>query len=135
MEMIRPMTDFLPRSRSRAQGRCPSAAGRVSTTHYVLTRKGVDPKPYNAATLALQPRFGEKLSWDFNPMFQSPDFQVALESEKPIRGRLTDARTGKPRPGVVVYAEQDDGISRHGHKGTTDADGRHCIVAARWTER
>lgn len=109
-----------------------SGAGRAETDVHVITRAGFDPKPYNAVTLSLKPKYGgEQLSWSYNPLLSAPSFTVAVEPEKPIRGRLTDARTGKPRVGVEVGLEQDDGLARHGLGATTDRDGRFVLHGAK----
>ncbi len=107
-----------------------SGAGRAETEVHVITREGFEPKPYNNVTLSLRPTHGEKLSWSYNPMLSAPDFTVAAEGEKPIRGRLTDAKTGLPRAGVQVIIDQDDDISRRRLKATTDADGKYEIHGA-----
>jgi hypothetical protein len=108
-----------------------SGAGRAETQVHVLTRAGFDPKPYNDVTLGLKPKYGEKLSWSFNPMLSAPDFSLAVEPEKLVRGRLTDAKTGKPRPGVEVSMDQDDGMARHYLKATTDREGRFVLHGAK----
>jgi RNA polymerase sigma factor (sigma-70 family) len=108
-----------------------SGAGRAEVEVHVVTRAGFDPKPYNDATLGLKPKYGEKLSWSFNPMLSAPDFSLAVEPEKLVRGRLTDAKTGKPRPGVEVTMAQDDGLARHYPKATTDQEGRFVLRGAK----
>ncbi|MDY3550972.1 sigma-70 family RNA polymerase sigma factor [Gemmata sp. JC717] len=101
------------------------ATGREDGAVCVATRAGLDVKPLNEATLRLQPKTGERLTWDFNPILSAPNFTLPLEAEKPVRGRVTDAKTGKPRAGVEVTMSSDNGVTRVGHRTTTDADGRY----------
>lgn len=109
-----------------------SGGGRAETDVHVITRAGFDPKPFNDVTLGLRPPNGfEKLSWAYNPLLSAPDFTLAVEPEKLIRGRLTDATTGQPREGVEVMIDQDDGNWRYRSKAATDADGRYELRGAR----
>lgn len=108
-----------------------TAAGREDAQVDVVTRAGLDPKPHNEATLGLQPKTGEKLTWDSNPILSAPDFTLALDAEKPVRGRVTDAKTGKPRAGVEVTLRSDNGVTRASHRATTGADGRYELRGAK----
>jgi RNA polymerase sigma factor (sigma-70 family) len=103
-----------------------SGPGIASTSVEVVTRPGFDPRPYNEATLALRPKgTGEQLSWSYNPLLVGPEPTVIVESEKPIRGTVTEAATGKPRAGVRVRMDQDNGTQRSVVEATTDRDGHY----------
>lgn len=106
------------------------AAGREDARVNVVTRVGLDLKPHNAATLSLQPKTGEKLTWDWNPILSPAEFTTVLAAEKPIRGRVTDAKTGKPRAGIEVLMQSDNGVTRTSHRARTDADGRYELHGA-----
>jgi hypothetical protein len=64
-------------------------------------------------------------------MLSAPDFTLAVEAEKPICGRVTDARTGKPRTGVKVRLIEVDGVSGYFPTATTDSDGKYEIHGAK----
>lgn len=101
------------------------AAGREDAEVHVVTRAGLDVKPFNEATLSLQPKTGEKLTWDSNPILSPAEFILVLATEKPVHGRVTDAKTGKPRAGVEVLSGSDNGVTRTSQRAITDADGRY----------
>lgn len=115
----------------RLAGLKVTAPGREDAQLHVVTRAGLDPKPYNAATLSLQPKTGEKLTWDSNPILAAPDFTLSLEAEQPVRGRVTDAKTGKARAGVEVTMSSDNGVIRTFHRATTDATGLYELRGAK----
>jgi RNA polymerase sigma factor (sigma-70 family) len=105
-------------------------AGKTEDEIRVVNRPRFDPKPYNDASRNNIPKMFE----DFGPpwLLQGPDVSVVAESEKPIRGAVTAADTGKGLPGVDVW------LSRNGKallaiplKTTTDANGRFEIRGAR----
>jgi RNA polymerase sigma factor (sigma-70 family) len=108
-----------------------SEAGRAETEALVVARAGFDARPYNDVTLGLRSPLGsEKQSWSRSEMLSAPDFTLAVEGEKLIRGRLTDAKTGLPRAGVNVQLRQN-GLSQIFLKATTDADGKYEIHGAK----
>jgi RNA polymerase sigma factor (sigma-70 family) len=105
--------------------------GIAQTSAEVITRAGFDPEPYNAATRALLPKSGQRVPGSFDPeMLLGPEPTVVAENEKPIRGVVTDAGTGKPRAGVRVRMDQDKGTLRNWVEATTDKDGRYEIHGA-----
>jgi RNA polymerase sigma factor (sigma-70 family) len=107
-------------------------AGRARTDAFVITRSGFDPKPLNEVTLGLRPTSGgEQLSWSFNPILLAPDFTLAVEPEKLIRGTVTDAKTGKPRTGARVTVRQDDGLRMYTLSATTNGEGKYVIHGAK----
>jgi hypothetical protein len=103
--------------------------GIAQTYANVITRTGFDPEPYNAATRALRPKDAdEQEAWTYvNPMHLGPEPTVVAETEKPIRGTVIDAGTGKPRAGVRV--RMDQGAVMH---ATTDkGGGTRCAAPPR----
>src|SRR5262249_20061500 len=89
-----------------------------------------DPKEYNAAVeknvRAMVDR--AKPRWH---LF-GPDFATVVEREKLIRGRVTDADTGKPRPGVhVLLTRSRSDLLPVIRDGWTDGDGRYEIHGGR----
>ena len=110
--------------------------GWVESEITVVNRDGFDPKPYNEATtekfarMAGEPGRIAPLIW--KRMLSGPDSTVIAEVEKPIRGIVKDAASGKPRAGVQVR------LTREGHEllpfmlsAKTDADGRYEIHGVR----
>jgi RNA polymerase sigma factor (sigma-70 family) len=59
---------------------------------------------------------------DFNHGLYPPDVTVRLVPSRPLVGSVTDAKTGKPVPGVVVSE-----VNHHISKATTDKDGRYRL--------
>jgi 5-hydroxyisourate hydrolase-like protein (transthyretin family) len=97
----------------------------------VVNRAGFDPKPYNEGTNEKFERLPVK-ALIFKRMLSGPDSTVIAEVEKPIRGVVKDAATGKPRAGVQVR------LTREGREllplalsAKTDAEGRYEIHGAR----
>jgi protocatechuate 3,4-dioxygenase beta subunit len=97
---------------------------------FIANRDGFDPKPYNEATRNnIPPGFDT-----FAPrwLLHGPDLSVIAEAEKPIRGVVTAADTGRPRAGIEVW------LSRNGDSllplilsAKTDTEGRYEIRGAR----
>jgi RNA polymerase sigma factor (sigma-70 family) len=105
-------------------------AGIADAEVQVVNRAGFDPGPYNQATRTKIPEGFEKYVTKW--MLNGPDVAVVAELEKPIHGVVTDADTGKPRPGVDVR------LTRNGMdllpvlvKARTDANGRFTLHGAR----
>ena len=97
---------------------------------WVVNRAGFDPKPYNQAMHDNIPQgFGRG---GFNPLLYGPDLNFVAEAEKPIRGVVKDADTGKPRARVrVTMTHQDNEMMLTEVSATTDADGRYEMRGAR----
>jgi RNA polymerase sigma factor (sigma-70 family) len=107
-----------------------SGGGIADAELWVVNRAGFDPKPYNQASAENVPRGFEKfqLGW----LLYGPNLSVVTEAAKPIRGSVTAADTGKPRPGVTVW------LTRNGKNlapiivsAKTDAHGRYELRGAR----
>src|SRR5262249_7526326 len=98
-------------------------------------RAGFDPTPYNQAfrdyfTLAN----GRKdQRWMLSHLLSGPDFSVVAESEKVIRGVVTDADTGKGQPGLVIQLTgyYDDMMPPFPLTAKTDAQARYEIHGVR----
>jgi RNA polymerase sigma factor (sigma-70 family) len=107
-----------------------SGAGIADGSGWVVTRQGFDPKPYNAARRANSNKGNEGLLSLWQLFGPEPAF--VMEAEKPIRGTLVAADTGKGRPGVEVWVSTMDNFPTQTElKGTTDASGRYEIHGAR----
>jgi len=85
----------------------------------IANRKGLDAKSYNPAGA----------SW----LLYGPDPTIVVEREKPIRGRVTEQGTGKPRAGVhVILSRRERGDLIVLPVGAwTDKDGDYEIRGAR----
>src|SRR5262249_16322383 len=91
-------------------------AGIATTTPYVLTHPGLDPKPFNAAAVEqMLPQF---------PIPRQPPILSRATPGKTISGRGTDHDPGKPIAGVRV-----DTIFGFGDQSETltDKDGRYRL--------
>jgi RNA polymerase sigma factor (sigma-70 family) len=92
--------------------------GIVESQVWVVNRAGFDPKSYNrAASNPASRPFG--MTW----LLYGPELTFVAEPDKPIRGVVKDADSGKPRAGVLVRL--------NGHSATTDDRGRYEIRGAR----
>jgi hypothetical protein len=108
-------------------------AGVAEAELWVVNRAGLDPKLYDPSSagqdLVMVYPWGPQ-AW-VPALLYGPDLTAVAEAEKPIRGVVTDAETGKPRPGVTVRLAADhNGLSRP-LSATTDALGRYAIRGAR----
>jgi hypothetical protein len=108
-----------------------SGAGTAEAEVWVVNRPGFDPKPYNEATRNNVPKGFERFG-DYRWLLHGPDVSVVAEAEKPIRGVVKGADTGKGQPGVEVW------LTRNGEdllplplRAKTDAQGRYEIRGAR----
>ena len=112
-----------------------SGAGIADTEIRVVTRAGFDPKPYNQATHDHAPKGMQRYisAW----MLHGVDVALAVEVEKPIRGTVKDADSGKGRPNIMVHLTGREGndplevIPR----AKTDAQGRYEIHGVRKAKR
>jgi RNA polymerase sigma factor (sigma-70 family) len=116
-----------------------SGGGIAAEEVWVANRAGFDPKPYNQATLDNLPK-GER-GFNGRWMLSGPDVSAVAETEKILRGVVTEADTGKGRPGVVVRLTRKNGDDRTGGdylsmklQAKTDAKGRYEIHGARKTK-
>jgi RNA polymerase sigma factor (sigma-70 family) len=113
-----------------------SGGGIAADEVWVVNRAGFDPKPYNQATLDNLPE-KEKKHANLRWMLSGPDVSVVAASEKIIRGIVTEADTGKRRPGVLVRLTRKNGDDHTGGdylslklQAKTDAEGRYEIHGA-----
>src|SRR5205823_12984612 len=77
-----------------------SGAGLADTEVLVVNRKDFDPKPYNEVKPV--PALGGGGPPRAPVVLHGPDGSVVVETEKRIRGTVTDVDTGKPRVGARV---------------------------------
>jgi RNA polymerase sigma factor (sigma-70 family) len=115
------------------------SGGIADTSVWIVNRAGFDPKPYNQAfrdhfTLAN----GRKdQRWMERSLLSGPDFSRVVESEKIIRGIVTDADTGNGQAGleIVLRGYYDEMHPAFMPKAKTDAKGRYEIHGARKATR
>jgi RNA polymerase sigma factor (sigma-70 family) len=112
-----------------------SGAGIAEVEAWIVNRDGFDPKPYNQATLDNTPKGFESAATRW--MLHGPQVSIVAEAEKPIRGMVQDADSGKGRPGVVVRLTR---INRGDlvapiAEAKTDAAGHYQIHGARKVKR
>jgi RNA polymerase sigma factor (sigma-70 family) len=75
-------------------------AGIAETELWIINREGFDPEPYNRATRRNIPKeFEIAVRW----MLHGPNLSFVADAEKPLRGVVKDADSGKGRPNVVVH--------------------------------
>jgi RNA polymerase sigma factor (sigma-70 family) len=106
--------------------------GIADAEYWVVNREGFNPGPYNEGSRKNIPKGLEEFSLVW--LLYGPDLSAIAEAEKPIRGAVTAADTGKGKPGVVVRLTR-------GYNGkillpfpllaTTDVNGRYEIRGAR----
>jgi RNA polymerase sigma factor (sigma-70 family) len=106
--------------------------GVADSEYWIINRAGFDAGPYNEASRKNITKGLEEFErvW----LLHGPDLAVIAEAEKPVRGVVTAADTGKGRAGVVVR------LTRGGNgqmllpiplSATTDANGHYEIHGAR----
>jgi hypothetical protein len=95
-----------------------------------VNRRGFDPRPYDEARINNIPKGSER--FDNRWLLHGPDSTVVADAEKPIRGTVKEADTGRGRPGIEVR------LIRNGHKllrvmphTKTDAKGCYELRGAR----
>jgi hypothetical protein len=96
--------------------------GIAQATPWVLTRAGLDPKPYNEATLAQMT--GEFRRKGDVPVLYGPEATVVVETGRVVEGVVKDIATGKPLAGVwvsVIFGFGD------GVYAVTDKDGKYKL--------
>jgi RNA polymerase sigma factor (sigma-70 family) len=92
----------------------------------IVNRPGFDPEPYNAALRKAGDRFERR------SVLHGPTLGLVAEREQLIRGRVTDAATGEPRPGVhVLLTRSRSDLLLPILDAWTDKDGRYEIRGAR----
>jgi RNA polymerase sigma factor (sigma-70 family) len=111
-----------------------SGAGIADAEVWVVNREALDLKPYNQATRDNTPKGSDPFG--SRELLHGPDVSIVVESEKPIRGVVKDADTGKGRPGVVVHltANNDGTVMPIQVRAKTDAQGRYQIRGAHKAE-
>jgi RNA polymerase sigma factor (sigma-70 family) len=98
--------------------------GIAKTRLRVVTHDGFDPKPltpFPFDTFGAPPKM---LNAPPAPRVLGPNLTVVAEPEKPIRGGVRDADTGKGVPNVVVRLEQRESAGQPFVRTKTDAQGR-----------
>jgi RNA polymerase sigma factor (sigma-70 family) len=105
------------------------APGIAHNSVMVVVRAGFDPTPYNQATAEKIRSPYSMIGW--HPMFHSAEPNIVAEAEKPIRGRVLESDTGKPRAGVQVTLRERGTERRPDLIATTGADGRYEIHGAK----
>src|SRR5262249_43511149 len=102
---------------------------------WIVNRAGFDPKPYNQPQDNPNvPKRAHREARELGTLF-GPDVSVVAEAEKPIRGVVKDADTGKGRPNVVVYLSRPRNAPiAVPPQATTDAEGRYQIHGSRKTK-
>jgi RNA polymerase sigma factor (sigma-70 family) len=107
-----------------------SKPGIADSDHWVVNHAGFDPGPYNEASRNNIPK-GYEHAIPVR-LLHGPDLALVAEAEKPIRGVVTAADTGKGRPGVEVRLwSYGDVPVPFPFTTTTDAAGRYEIHGAR----
>src|SRR5262249_39092099 len=104
--------------------------GVTESEAFVVTRAGFDPRPYNqaGADSAARMDLGPGMRW----LLHGPTPSVVVEAEKPIRGTVKDAATGKPRAGVTVTLSRNGGrLVAIPVSARTDELGRYVLKGAR----
>jgi hypothetical protein len=112
-----------------------SKPGIAEAEYWVVNRDGFDPGPYNEASRNKISKDEEAFTsvW----LLYGPDLALVAEAEKPIRGVVRAADTGKGRPGVEVrLARGGNGLVLlpFARRATTDAEGHYEIRGARKAE-
>jgi RNA polymerase sigma factor (sigma-70 family) len=124
--------EFAGAGAERVVGLRFTGPGIAQTYAEVVARTGFNPEPYNAVTRGIMPKNGAGLPGSLPAtMLQGPEPTVIAETEKPIRGLVSELGTGKPRPGVQVSLNKDNGIwLHHVLQARTDRHGRYEIRGA-----
>jgi RNA polymerase sigma factor (sigma-70 family) len=96
--------------------------GVAKARPWVLTRNGLDAKPYNeAANTQMPAEFRRKGDV---PVLYGPEATIIVEAGKVVEGVVKDLRTGKPLGGFSVSIIFSFGEGAH---GLTDADGKYRL--------
>jgi RNA polymerase sigma factor (sigma-70 family) len=97
--------------------------GVPSTTLYVVTRPGFDPKPFNDAALDRTPP--ELRLPDQPPLLYGPSLQYVATPGRIVEGTIRDVGTGKPLAGVGVHTSTGYDTGIH---AVSDARGRYRLA-------
>jgi RNA polymerase sigma factor (sigma-70 family) len=109
-----------------------SGAGLADTELLVVNRKDFDPKPYNEVKPVPVMGGGGGGRPAAPVVFHGPETSIVVESQKLIRGTVTDIDTGKPRVGVKVTLVGDGFQFVLPHlSAVTDAQGKYEIHGVR----
>src|SRR5207248_3737777 len=104
--------------------------GLADTEVLVVNRKDFDPKPYNEVKPV--PALGGGGPPRAPVVLHGPDGSVVVETEKRIRGTVTDVDTGKPRVGARVTLVGDRlSVVLPDLSAVTDARGKYEIRGVR----
>jgi RNA polymerase sigma factor (sigma-70 family) len=99
-----------------------SGRGVGQMTPYVLTRAGLDPKPYNEAALKYYPpEFRMKGQ---TPILYGPEATIVVETGRVAEGVVKELGNGKPLAGVTVGSLSGFGDTV---MGVTDANGKYRL--------
>ncbi len=93
-------------------------SGTAGSQWHVLTRPGVDLKPFNEAALAQEP--GDSRIDGRIPVLYGPESTIVVESGNIVEGVVKDQVTGKPLAGVRI---RSNGFGN----GFTDALGKYRL--------
>jgi RNA polymerase sigma factor (sigma-70 family) len=104
------------------------ADGFASDRIVVGNRPKFDPKPYNDAANKRAAAMRDRRERE--DRLYGPEIDLIVEPEKPIRGIVKDAETGKPRVGVQVNLTRNDQPRLH-ISATTDAKGQYELRGVR----
>ncbi len=106
-----------------------SGAGIADAQLWIVNRAGFDPKPYNQAARENISPPNSPFHW----LLHGPDVSIVAEAEKPIRGIVQDADSGKGLPNVLVYLtrrDEDKLVDVQLVRAATDAEGRYEMHGA-----
>jgi hypothetical protein len=111
-----------------------SGPGLAETELFVVNRMDFDPKTYNEVKPVIAAGGGGGRLPGEDVVYHGPDGSVVAETEKRIRGTVTDVDTGKPRVGVKVTLVGDlftAAVVLPGLSAVTDAEGNYEIRGVR----
>jgi uncharacterized GH25 family protein len=111
-------------------------AGIASTWLWIGNRDDFDFKPYNRPADDAFRAAGKVMNPPpFRKVLQGPSVYVVAEAEKPIRGVVKDAHSGKGMPNVPVQLDQNHyDVARKLPVAKTDSQGRFEFHGARKTK-
>jgi RNA polymerase sigma factor (sigma-70 family) len=98
--------------------------GIAKTTLRIVNHEGFDSKPLNPLPFDTYGSPPIMTNAPPAPRVLGPNMSVVVEPEKPIRGVVKDADTGKGVPNVVVRLEQRESAGQPFVRTKTDAQGR-----------
>ncbi len=96
--------------------------GTLGSRTVILTRSGIDPKPFNEAALTQQP--AQLQIKGQIPILYGPEPTFVLAAGKVVEGVVKDLTTGKPMAGISVWTSSGFG---NGKFALTDANGNYRL--------